>query len=64
MSNIFKQRLFFGVLLLCTVLWLSFLEHPLLDGKFKLVFPLVIALQFFLLGWQYHEEKTEKNNDS
>ncbi len=64
MSNIFKIRLSFGVLLLCFVTWLYFLRHTLLDGEFGLVFPWVIAGHFFLLGNQYREEKTNKDADS
>ena len=65
MSNIFKIRLSFGVLLVCFFAWLSFTGHSLLNKDyFGLMFPFVIAIQFFLLGYQFHEEKAEKNNDS
>jgi hypothetical protein len=64
MSNMFKIRISFGVLLLCFVTWLSFFNNALLHKEFGLIVSWVIALQFFLLGHQYHQERTEKNADS
>jgi hypothetical protein len=64
MSNIFKIRLLFGLMLVCFVMWMFLTGNPLLIKDFGATFLLAIALQFFLLGWQYHEEKTNKNADS
>jgi hypothetical protein len=64
MSNVFKIRLFFGVLIVCFFTYLSFLKHPVLDRDLALFIPLAIALQFFSLGYSLYEEKKKKNNDS
>jgi len=64
MSDVFKIRLLLSFSILCLFSWLSFTGHPLLSRNVSLVFPVYIALQFFLLGCMYHKEKTEKNNDS
>jgi hypothetical protein len=64
MSSIFLVRLLFGLMLVCFVMWLFLTGNPLLSKAFGATSLLAIALQFFLLGHQYHQERTEKNADS
>jgi hypothetical protein len=64
MSSIFLVRLLFGLMLVCFVMWMFLTGNPLLLKDFGATSLLAIALQFFLLGHQYHQERTEKNADS